>query len=58
VTQVARDLAVSTSDRLRPIAYNAATEKEDEDEKGAIAETINVGTTLFELYIALQNLTR
>ncbi len=54
-TEMARDLAVSTSDRLRPIVYDGAVD-DDEVEKSAVGETINVGTTLFELYLALQHM--
>ena len=51
-------MVVSTCERLRPIAYSQAVEDsvDSEDERAAIAETINVGTSLFELYLSLQHM--
>ena len=55
-------MVVSTCERLRPIVYSQAAEEEEggddhEDiERAAIAETINVGTSLFELYLSLQHM--
>ena len=50
-----REIVVSTCERLRPIAYSSSAE-EDEDERAAVAETVNVGTSLFELYLSLQHM--
>ena len=30
--------------------------EEDEEERAAVAETVNVGTSLFELYLSLQHM--
>ena len=53
-----RDLVVSACERLRPIVYSQAVEEalDNEDEKAAITETINVGTSLFEMYLSLQHM--
>ena len=53
-----REMVVSTCERLRPIVYSQAVEEaaDNEDERVAIAETINVGTSLFELYLSLQHM--
>ena len=50
-----REIVVSTCERLRPIAYSQSSE-EDEEERAAVAETVNVGTSLFELYLSLQHM--
>ena len=49
---------VSACERLRPIVYSQAVEEalDNEDEKAAITETINVGTSLFEMYLSLQHM--
>ena len=53
-----REMVVSTCERLRPIVYSQAVEEapDNEDERAAIAETINVGTSLFELYLSMQHM--
>ena len=55
VTNEAREMVVSTCERLRPIAYSQSAE-EDEEERAAVTETVNVGTSLFELYLSLQHM--
>ena len=56
VTNEAREMVVSTCERLRPIAYSQSAEEEDEEERAAVTETVNVGTSLFELYLSLQHM--
>ncbi len=50
ISVIARELIESSSKELRPLVFTEDSESEE------VRNTINVGTSLFELYLALQQL--
>ena len=52
VAEVCKDLVESTCDKLKPIIYN-----ENSAENDYVNDTMTIGTSLFELYLLLKQMT-